>query len=58
MGTDLEAGLSGITGEPLVGELCDVSSEQAEGCSNTRLKKKTEKIVSQNMPSHNNNLFI
>lgn len=42
LGNDHEGGIVGITGDPTVGELCDVSSESNEGCTK---KKKQESVA-------------
>lgn len=58
MGSDLESGLTGIAGDPSVGELCDYSISVSEGCSNTHLKKKTTQLVSINLKSSNINKTV
>lgn len=44
MGSDHQTGLTGLSGEPEVGELCDVSANVSEGCSNTKIKKKNNNV--------------
>lgn len=44
MGSDHQTGLTGLSGEPEVGELCDVSANISEGCSNTKIKKKNNNV--------------
>lgn len=43
MGSDLETGLTGLSGDPEVGQLC-FSANTSEGSGNNRLRKKPTEV--------------